>query len=484
MNIYTQLAICILCSLIAVHWGYPHILKVAKLKGLVDNPNARKLQKTPIPVLGGIIVFFGLMMGMLAFDAVSWGRPIEGVNEVFPVLLGATIMLYIGSLDDILGLTPRSRFIIEILVMLGLIYGSGLCVDSLHGLWGINDFSWWIAVPLTVFAGVGLMNAYNMVDGVNGLSSGLCLACSVLMSVICYKRGDTVDSALAACFAASLAPFFMHNVFGKRSRMFIGDGGTMVMGLLMSWFVIRLLTSDTTRSLIKLSTPNCELGLIPMMLAVASVPVFDTLRVMTTRIMHGESPFKADKTHLHHAFVLVGVSHMITSISEVVINALIILIWYAVYLNEFSIDVQLYVVLGTSMLLVWGTYFFLRQVANKHQESQYMKWAQKTHFGNKRWWITLQQWLDKGAYEDYYIINKDNFNKKPEELTQKERDTVSIVNFLQGKHKVSIDEVLTESGVTAEQAEIVLAELLSAHLIEPIGKDELGRAKYVRLCKI
>lgn len=484
MNIFTQLAICILCSLIAVHWGYPHILKVAKLKGLVDNPNARKLQKTPIPVLGGIIVFFGLLMGMLAFAAFSWGRPIEGINEVFPVLLGASIMLYIGSLDDILGLTPRSRFVIEILVMLGLIYGSGLCVDSLHGLWGITNFSWWIAVPLTVFAGVGLINAYNMVDGVNGLSSGLCLSCSILMSVICFKRQDRVDCALAASYAASLLPFLMHNVFGKRSRMFIGDGGTMVMGLLVGWFVIRLLTSDKTRSLENINSPNCEIGLVPMMLAVASVPVFDTLRVMATRIIHGGSPFKADKTHLHHAFVLVGISHMITSLSEIFINLLIVIIWYIVYLAEASINIQFYTVMGSSMLLVWGTYFFLWQVVNKYPNSPCMSWASKTHFGNKRWWITLQQWLDKGAYEDYYIINKDKFNKKPEELSQKEKDTVTIVNFLQGKHKVSIDEILAESGVSAEQAENVLAELLSAHLIEPIGKDELGRAKYVRLCKI
>lgn len=483
MNKLTILYISLLASFLAVHWIFMRILKIAKVKGLVDKPNARKLQKNPVPVLGGIAVFFGVLMGMLVYSSMCYGTRIEGINEVFPVIIGASIMLYVGSLDDIMGLTPISRLFLEASVMLGLIFGSGICVDSLQGLWGITSFSWWIAVPLTVFAGVGLINAYNMVDGVNGLSSGLCVSSSILMCIICYKRQDNVDSALAGCFAASLLPFLMHNIFGKRSRMFIGDGGTMVMGLLVSWFVIRLLSSDDTRAFTKLSEDS-RLGLVPMMLAVASVPVFDTLRVMTSRVLHGNSPFKADKTHLHHAFIQIGISHLITSVAEIIINLLIVGIWYFVFKSSASIEIQFYTVIISSIILIWGTYFLLYHVAQRHTNTSDLQWTRKTHFGSKRWWIGMQKWLDKGAYEDYYIINREKFNKKPEELTQKEKDTVTIVNFLQGKRKVSIDDILAESGVDQKQAEIVLSELLSSHLIEPIGKDELGRAKYVRLCKI
>ena len=133
---------------LAVHWIFLRILKIAKVKGLVDNPNARKLQKTAVPVLGGIAVFFGMLFGLLmavSLPLVLSAMGVEVVDSqkftsiILPTLLGASVMLYVGSLDDILGLTPKSRLVIEVLVMIGLICGSGLCIDSLHGLWGVDS---------------------------------------------------------------------------------------------------------------------------------------------------------------------------------------------------------------------------------------------------------------------------------------------------------------------------------------------------------
>ena len=151
-----------IASLVSVNWIFLKILSIAKRKGLVDNPNSRKLQKNPVPVLGGLAVVFGLLSGMAVYVAVcmilNTSVTTMGVS-LLPIILCCSIMLYVGSLDDILGLTAKSRLIIEVLTMLVLIFGSGLCVDSLHGLWGVENFSWWIAVPLTVFAGVGMINA-------------------------------------------------------------------------------------------------------------------------------------------------------------------------------------------------------------------------------------------------------------------------------------------------------------------------------------
>ena len=185
----------------------------------MDNPDARKLQKVPVPVLGGIAVFFGVLMGLLVYRATigigtmvdGAALPIMNLTNLTPVLVGASIMLYVGALDDIMGLTPRARLGIEVLVMLGIIYGTGMCVDSLHGLWGVGQMSWWIAVPLTVFAGVGIINAYNMVDGVNGLSSGLCMAVRGMFGLVFLKSGDTSNAALAFVMVASLLPFYVHN---------------------------------------------------------------------------------------------------------------------------------------------------------------------------------------------------------------------------------------------------------------------------------
>lgn len=396
INPNLALIVSAVLSLVSVRWVFPKILKIAQLKDLVDNPDARKLQKTPVPVLGGMAVFFGLLMGTLCFSALM-SNQVLGPN--LPVFLAASIMLYMGSLDDIVGLTPRSRIGIEIVTILGLIFGSGMCVDSLHGLWGIYDFSWWIAVPLTVFAGVGLINAYNMVDGVNGLSSGLCIMCSALLTTMFWKRNDMPDCMLALAFGASLIPFFLHNVFGKTSKMFIGDAGTMVMGLLVSWFMIRVLSSENLMQMP--DDGKAPQGLVAMMIAIASVPVADTLRVMAQRMIRGKSPFAPDKTHLHHVFVSIGVSHSITAISEIVINLLVVAAWYISYKCGMSPDGQLYVTVAAAAILVWGTYLIIRYQEKKNTRflAKLQEFSKKTHLGHTKWWLSFQKYLDSRAYK-------------------------------------------------------------------------------------
>lgn len=490
-NFVLQMIIAGFASVVAVNWIFMKVLKVAKVKGLVDNPDARKLQKIPVPVLGGIAVFFGLLFGLLMFaatsvltrgldfDVMTKGSMLVGIG---PVLLGASIMLYVGALDDIMGLTPRARLAIEVLVMLGVIFGSGMCVDSLHGLWGIDTFSWWVAVPLTVFAGVGIINAYNMVDGVNGLSSGLCMACSALLGVIFMKRYDMSNAALAFCFAGALLPFYVHNVFGNKSKMFVGDAGTMVMGLLVSWFVIRVLSSHNVE-MVQHAEGN-RLCLVAMMLAVASVPVFDTLRVMTARVLRHESPFHADKTHLHHIFIATGVSHWITALSELTINLLIVGIWYASYKMGWSLECQLYAVVAAAVVLVWGMYLFLhyQYKYNTKAFEQFNKWSKITHLGHKQWWLTFQGWIDKGAYEDYMVILGDILNKKPEDMDYKEKDTVAIVNYMQGKKTVNVEDIIAESGAEKLRVYPILFELEQNHVVEVLEREPMGAAKVVKLC--
>lgn len=392
-----------LVSIAAVRWIFPKVLKIARLKDLVDNPDSRKLQTSPVPVLGGLAVFFGMVLGALCFAALN-----GGMLGAVPVLLASSVMLYVGMMDDIHGLSPFSRLFIETLAISGMIFGSGMCVDSLHGLWGVGTFSWWIAVPLTVFAGVGLINAYNMVDGVNGLSSGLCISCSVFLVIIFWLRHDYVDCALAFCFGAALIPFLLHNVFGKKSRMFIGDAGTMVMGTLVSWFMIRVLSGQNADSYAFDKSAPC---LVALMIAIASVPVFDTLRVMTGRLFRGDSPFHADRTHLHHVFVALGVSHSITALSEILINIVVVASWFISYKCGLSIDLQFYITIIVAVALVWGTYFFLRYQETHDTKILHalQKVSVRTHLGHKNWWLKLQARLDKGAYEspDIHVSPED-----------------------------------------------------------------------------
>lgn len=364
MNLYNVLSLLLpmYVATEAVRWIYFKLLRVAKAKGLVDHPEARKLQKEPVPVVGGLTVFFGLMAGMLAGCAVAgaqsvWSSafpPGETFVHLLPLVLGMSVMLYTGCMDDVSGLSPRVRLIVEVLVMLGLTLSTSTSIDTLHGLWGIGRLPAGLALPLTLFAGVGIINAVNMMDGVNGLSSGVCIACSMLCGIHFMDIGDWGNALLALCMMASLLPFFIHNVFGRSSRMFIGDAGTMVLGLLMAWFVISIM--HDARFAYGSSYTRCPTA---MVLALYAVPVADTLRVMTMRVANGRSPFSADKTHLHHAFVGMGFSHGFTTLMEILMGLAVVVAWELAVRSGASMECQLYVVVAVAALLVWGTYFFL-----------------------------------------------------------------------------------------------------------------------------
>ena len=386
---YFVIALAVSVALVAMSWIYYKILKISLDKDLVDNPNARKLQKMPVPVMGGVTVFFGVLCGVLAASCFC------DCTGLVPILSAMGVLLYVGAIDDLMGLTPSCRFVIESLVVLAMIFGGGVCIDSLHGLWDIEAFSWWIGVPLTLVAAVGIINAINMIDGVNGLSSGLCITCCVMFGVAMFRGRDLPNAMLAFTMAAGLFPFLIHNVIGKSSKMFIGDAGTMLMGVLMAWFVMQMLRSDSETNWPNYVVSN-SMCLIALALAILSVPIFDTLRVSASRISKGRSPFSPDRNHLHHLLYDYGQSHALTSLIEIAINFVVCVFWAIAYKCGNSIDIQLYVVLGSSALLVWGTAFFLKHNTrlNTGLAKRFRMSMQKSRQGDKDWWKDLQKKVD------------------------------------------------------------------------------------------
>jgi len=374
-------------ALLLVGWIHPRLVKIALLKNIVDNPDARKLQRTPVPVLGGVAVFFGVVIAIGCMSSVvdCSGLPV--------VIMAMMAMLYTGTMDDILSLSPGLRFVIEIVVVLLLIFVGGYCIDDFHGLWNIGRFSYWCAVPLTVVAAVGIINAINLVDGVNGLSSGYCIMACLIFGTLFFLAGEAPMTILAAVLVGALIPFFLHNVFGKTSKMFIGDGGTLVMGVVMSVFVIAILQNGSRVA----AYVNPNVGLVPFTLAVLSVPVFDTLRVMSTRILKGTSPFRPDKTHLHHMFIDLGCSHVATTLAILGVNMFVVLCWWALEASGFSIAVQLYAVIAVSLLVTSGLYHFMQW--HICRDTRFMRAMRrlgyKTHISRTGIFFWLQQVMDR-----------------------------------------------------------------------------------------
>ncbi len=376
-------------SLCATWWIFKKVLNIAKIKNIVDNPDARKLQRVPVPVLGGVAVFFGMIV------AFAFAGIIYDVSSMFALVCVMTIMLYVGTMDDIIGLTPKARFIIEIIVVLLLIYYNNNSIDNFHGLWGIYAIPRWIAIPLTVFACVGIINAINLIDGVNGLSSGYSIVTCLIFGVTFIVTGDVSSASLAILAIGALIPFFVHNVFGKKSKMFIGDGGTLLMGTIMSAFVINAIKTDST---ITMFTP-ANFGVIPFSLALLAIPVFDTLRVMTARIVRGTSPFNPDKTHLHHLLLDLHFSHVGTTATEVLFNLFVVGAWLLSFKLGAPIDVQLYIVIILGTGITFGFYRFAR--VQERKQTRIYHWLTKigdwTHVGHTKWFERITRGLDRNC---------------------------------------------------------------------------------------
>ena len=385
---WINMLIIMLVAWIAVEVINPKVRRIAVSRNIVDNPDARKLQRTPVPLLGGVSVFFGIVIGLCV------ARMLFNTSILYPILVGLIIMLYVGTADDILGLSPYVRFGMEIFVVIAMMSIKNFAINDFHGLWGIDRIPDWAAWLFTIFAVVGIINSINLIDGVDGLSTGFCIMSSLLFGFLFFDAGDYTWASLAAVCVGALLPFFLHNVFGKKSKMFIGDGGTLVMGVVISSFVIRTLQSD---SLVERYFNEDRISLVAFSLAALSIPVFDTVRVMGARIVRGHSPFKPDKTHLHHLFISMGYSHIGTTARELLLNAFVVLCWWISFMMGASIDVQCYVVIGVSLSITWLFYRIMAAQVRKDTPfiRQVRRIAYGSHIERKGVWYVIQKVVDK-----------------------------------------------------------------------------------------
>ena len=337
-------------SMVVAGLLYNPILRFAKRNHIYDNPEARKLQRKPVPVLGGLVVFLGAIAGSLCY----WFK--YDCSSIVPVQFAMLLMLVLGGWDDVKKLSPSLRLLAEMLVVVSLMLVNGYSINDFHGLWGVHEISPWIAWPLTVFACVGIINAINMIDGIDGLSSGISIIVFGFYAVLFFNSHDFVRTALAVSIIGALIPFFIMNVFGGRSKMFIGDAGTMMLGIAICDLLMSMLTHGSVCAKHVEPTHFC---LIAFALAVLAIPVFDTFRVMFGRISRGESPFAPDKTHLHHAFIDYGFHHLETSLMEIMLTMMIVGVWWLFYKSHFSEQWQLYAVIAASIAVCYGLYWML-----------------------------------------------------------------------------------------------------------------------------
>lgn len=415
MNRVLVLVIVSLLSLTVTMVAFPFVLRFAHRHNVVDNPNERKLHRLPVPVMGGVAVYAGILAGCLAMFFLV---PHSSLNWSF---MAMTTMLLLGVWDDIKNLPALFRLAVQFGIVGAYMWFTGYYIDNFYGFLGIHAISPWIGIPLSLVLGVGIINSINMIDGIDGYSSGYGIMSCVCFAVLFIVVNQSVWSCLTVIVASSLLPFFMHNVFGKKSKMFIGDGGTMMLGFLMSIFALGALS---LRSDFELESHG--VGIIAMTAAVLCIPVFDTLRVMTARMVRGRSPFKPDRSHLHHLFIDMGFSHFGATVAILSTNLAVILVWLLMWLCGASINVQTFVVMLMGFAVTFGFYKLMRWQQHSGPIGEdgcpqgtplwhaFCRMGQKSHVEKGKGWHALQKFMDSNWLMEKMISQElDDLSDEP-----------------------------------------------------------------------
>jgi UDP-N-acetylmuramyl pentapeptide phosphotransferase/UDP-N-acetylglucosamine-1-phosphate transferase len=307
----------------------PRILVISHKKRLYDVPDARKVHTMPVPRLGGLSFFPVILMSMflvIGFRLYFWDVNVSGLSfnmlyEYLFLFVGMTLLYLVGVCDDLVGVGYRYKFAVQIAAAFLLVL-SGNWFDSFGGLFGIYSVPVWVGVPFTVFIVVYITNAINLIDGIDGLASGLCYIALSVLSVIFFLRGQYVYALLAICTLGILMPFWCYNVFGNANRghkLFMGDAGSLTLGYVISFLIIHM--SVTNEVSPTLSNPYMVIAFSTVL-----VPLLDVIRVVLHRLREHKNPFLPDKNHFHHKLLRTGMRVRMVMVCIIAISAFFILL--------------------------------------------------------------------------------------------------------------------------------------------------------------
>ncbi len=270
----------------------PFLMRWAFDTGAVDVPDARKKHKNAVPRIGGVAICMGWLFSLLIY--------VDMTREIRGILAGTLIIFCTGLIDDLYGLSPKRKFQGQIAACLVTIFVGQISISSLGNLFGGAPIllSPWLGVPFTVLTVAGVVNAFNLMDGLDGLAGGISVIALTAFMILGHLSGNLMIMALCAALLGAVLGFLKYNLYP--ARIFMGDTGSLVVGFVTAFLAI--LTTQSPGSGIAPIVPVLILGL----------PIVDTLRVMGRRILQKKSPFSPDRTHLHHNFLDLGLKHRYT----------------------------------------------------------------------------------------------------------------------------------------------------------------------------
>ena len=344
----------VLAFVIAYH-TFPTILYVAKEKHLMDEPDSRSMHSNKTPTLGGIGIFLSLVVVMTIVGA--WLN-----TKVLLLVMGAlTILFFLGLKDDLTVLSARKKFVGQLLAALLLIIFTDTRIVGFSKILDVDILPYWVSIGFTLFVYILIINAYNLIDGVDGLAGSIALFIGAIFSVLFYSSGALSLATISVALMGALIAFLRLN-FSTKNKIFMGDTGSMIVGFLLAFFTISFISQAQTNIDSQYFRDAPALAF-----AMLFFPLIDTLRIFFIRVVIlKKSPFKADKNHIHHRFIQAGYSHVQTTFTIVFINLIIVFIAFNMLHLNLNTQIGLLLIYGS---LLYCAPFVLKRVFSKKGKS-------------------------------------------------------------------------------------------------------------------
>lgn len=389
-------------SFLLVILSIPTILRIARAKKLFEPFGERKVHKQLIPPFGGVAIFIGFIMSV---TITTDGLDFYFIKYLIPAVI---LMFFIGLKDDLLAISVRKKLIIQIWAALILIILGNIRITNFHGILGLYEIHYIFSVLISLFIIVVITNAFNLIDGIDGLASGLAILAALAMGTWFYFTGHFQPSVICLALAGGLAGFFLYNVFGHSNKLFLGDSGSLTIGIIISTLIIKFNELNITH------TAPFNFDAAPVIsFTFIIVPLVDTMRVMTIRISQHKSPFLPDKNHIHHRLFALLENHLKVTTTLVGSNALMIGLALFIHKISFNINLQflIIVLIGLGLSFIPSILLKIKSSSEKvlqKQAEEMIKTITKS--------IALKtDYINDKRREEIYIL-KSNHNNKMKEL--------------------------------------------------------------------
>ena len=338
LNIIFSLITAFVITYVAI----PKVIFFAEKLRLLDEAGIRASHKGSTPIFGGIAIFSGIIFSLL-----FWAD----IENIQYLLVSILIVFFVGVIDDLLVLSPFKKIVGQVIATSIIIFLGDLKIDNMHGVLGIYDLPIWIGVLFTIFVVIVITNAFNLIDGVDGLAAGVGIISSFSFGIIAVLMEQSEMAIISFTLVGALLGFLKYNLYP--AKIFMGDTGSLVVGMILSILAINSIRYGLVTESIKLINKGPLLAIVLL-----AIPLFDSLRVFVVRIFKGKHPLSPGREHIHHTLLDLGFGHKKTSF--ILYFSSISIIVFSYFLLDVNVNIGIGILALISFILLYIPFYLLK----------------------------------------------------------------------------------------------------------------------------